>query len=124
MEPGDKDVDSALSDECAAFLAGRWADERDDPERPLPMWAWLNLVAHGDLERIRATAARTDGAPHGSDQLQSVLASAVISAIPAGELTRVQRDVLVPLELERMSTPSSPRRVLELVSTALFEPSA
>jgi hypothetical protein len=124
LEPSDRDVDSALPDECAAFLAGRWAEERDDPERPLPMWAWLNLVAHGDLDRIQAVAARTDGASRGSDQLQSVLARAVISAIPAGELTRVQRDVLVPLELELINTPSSPRRVLELVTTALFEPSA
>jgi hypothetical protein len=88
------------------------------------MWAWLNLVAHGDLDRIRAAAARTDGSSRDSDQLQSVLARAVISAIPAPELTRVQREVLVPLELELMNTPSSPRRVLELVTTALFEPSA
>jgi hypothetical protein len=83
------------------------------------MWAWLNPIAHGDLDQVRAAAANVD-APQGVQHLQSVVAKAVLNAVPPSELARVQREVLVPLELQLMGAPTSPRRVLELVTSALY----
>jgi hypothetical protein len=114
------DVDNTdFADECEAFLAGRWAETREDTTRPLPMWAWLNPIAHGDLEQVRALAAVVDP-PSGPERLQAAVAQAVLGALPATELPRVQREVLVPLELRLLGSPTSPRHVLELITDALY----
>ena len=107
--------------ECESFLAGRWAVERRSQDRPLPRWAWLNQVAHGDLDGIREAAARPSGStPWRGDDIQAVLARAVLAAGPPDDLSRVQREILVPLELRVMATVMSPRRAVELVGAALF----
>jgi len=111
--------DTDFADECEAFLAGRWAGVRQDSTRALPVWAWLNPIAHGDLEQVRTIAAVINPVS-GPERLQAVVAQAVLSAVPAGELGTVQREVLVPLELRLMGASASPRQVLELVTNALY----
>jgi hypothetical protein len=83
------------------------------------MWAWLNPIAHGDLEQVRALSALANPRS-GPERLQIAVARAVLNAVPPGELARVQREVLVPLELRLMDAPASPRQVLELVTNALY----
>ena len=108
-----------FADECEAFLDGRWAETREDTTRPLPMWAWLNPIAHGDLEQVRALAAVVDPAS-GPERLQAAVAQAVLGALPGSEFRHIQREVLVPLELRLMGSPASPRHVLELITDALY----
>ena len=53
-------LDDTLAGECESFLAGRWAVDGGE-DRLLPRWAWLDQVAHGDLDAIREAAARPSG---------------------------------------------------------------
>jgi len=111
--------DTDFADECEAFLAGRWAETREDTSRPLPMWAWLNPIAHGNVEQVRALAAAVNPAS-GPGRLQAAVAQAVLGAVPGSELRRIQRELLVPLELRLMGSPASPRQVFELITDALY----
>ena len=116
-------VEDALAEECEAFLAGRWADCRRLQDRPLPRWAWLNQAAHADVGRLREAAARpADKTSWRGDDIQAVLARAVLAASASGDLARLQREVLVPLELRLMDAVMSPRRAVELVTATLFSP--
>lgn len=113
--------DGVLSAECEAFLAGRWADGRHTNGHPLPRWAWLNQAAHADVGSLREAATRrVDSTSRSGDDIQVVLARAVLAASAPGDLVRLQREVLVPLELRLMGTVTSPRRAVELVAAALF----
>jgi hypothetical protein len=111
--------DTDFADECEAFLAGHWAETREDNARPLPMWAWLNPIAHGDVEQVRALGAVANPSS-GPERLQAAVARAVLNAVSASELPRVQRELLVPLELRLLGSPASPRQVLELITDALY----
>ena len=116
-------VEARGGEECEAFLAGRWADCRRTQDRPLPPWAWLNQAAHADIGRLREAAARpADQTSRRGDDIQPVLARAVLAASGSGDLGRLQREVLVPLELHLMGAVLSPRRAVELVTAALFSP--
>jgi hypothetical protein len=108
-----------FADECTAFLAGHWAEQREDRGGPLPPWAWLNPIAHGELEEVRALAA-TVSPTSGVERLQATVAKAVLNAVAASDLPRIQHDVLVPLELQLMGAPATPRQVLEIVTSALY----
>jgi hypothetical protein len=116
-------LDDALGSECESFLAGRWAAEPRDHPAPLPRWAWLNLIAHGDIDSVRdAAAVGTPGSASWSgEDIQVVLARAVLAAVAPEDLPRIQREILVPLEIRVMTSVMSPRRVVELVGAALYE---
>lgn len=107
---------------CETFLAGGWAAGGHDDRRPLPRWAWLDLIAHADVDRIRETAElpAPERSPWSGDDIQGVLARAVLAAVSPDDLRRVQHDVLVPLELRVMASVMSPRRVVERVGDALY----
>ena len=38
--------------ECEAFLAGSLAEYRDDKGMEIPVWAYMNLLAHGTVRQI------------------------------------------------------------------------
>jgi hypothetical protein len=87
-----------LGEECGAFLAGR-VYELAPPRRPFPAWVTLSVLAHAsrpEIERLAsgATALGTTG------PLPS-LAADVLGICDRGrvDLDRLQRSVLVPLEL-------------------------
>ena len=99
------------------------ADCRRTQDRPLPPWAWLNQAAHADVGRLREAAGRpADKTSRRGDDIQAVLARAVLAASAPDDLVRLQREVLVPLELHLMGAVLSPRRAVELVTAALFSP--
>ena len=42
--------------ECEAFLSGHSAQWLADANRPVPVWAWVNALAHGSDDDITALA--------------------------------------------------------------------
>ena len=43
----------SLVAECEAFLAGRYAEHLTHLGRRIPVWAWTNLIAHGNEQDLR-----------------------------------------------------------------------
>jgi hypothetical protein len=92
--------DSNLVQECAAFLSGGYLSHYDREWGRVPLWAWFSTLAHGQRSDIEALAAR-GGAAY-EIRTGSYLAYAVLAAIDshALDLRSLQRDVLIPVELE------------------------
>ena len=92
-----------LVTECEAYLSGRYAEYLGEAKRPVPVWAWLNVLAHGSEEDVAALAA---GEPHPSislwHQALAFLAQELMNqaARRGRRLADLQRSTLVPLELE------------------------
>lgn len=97
---------AALLDECDAFLAGQYAEQLGARGEAVPVWAWVNLLAHGTEEELRRALH-----PAGSELLgdssrawleaRSYLAGEVLDAVATGysSLHELQSELLVPLEL-------------------------
>jgi hypothetical protein len=73
----------ALVAECEAFFSGRSAQYLDNQNRPVPAWAWLNLLAHGSEEDIAAVAAGESEPPR-STSATSVWRQALAFLAQAG----------------------------------------
>jgi len=54
----------AMANDCEAFLEGTLAERMERRGDLLPTWVWLNLLAHGSPERLRA--CRATGGRRGS----------------------------------------------------------
>jgi len=116
--------------ECEAFLSGHYAQCLAEENRPVPVWAWLNVLAHGSDDDI--TALTTGEPPSQRSQSASVWQQAL--AFLAQELTsqatrrncslaELQRSTLVPLELElagrQTSGAGEPAQLVARVLSAL-----
>lgn len=92
---------AALIEECQAFLDGSFAELVEASGVTVPVWAWLNLLAHGTMTELRDEA---DALGEGDRwrQARAFLAGEVIEVIDTARmpLTQLQHDVLVPLELD------------------------
>ena len=111
----------ALAEECVAFLAGGYVESCEGGQNPVPVWAWMNVLAHGTEAELRAAALDR---PHDDPghQARAFVAGELIDLIDAGclDLETFQREVLVPLELDVMACPASSLwRPAELVSGLL-----
>jgi hypothetical protein len=106
-----------LSEESEAFLAGQMVEHARGQGRRLGPWALLNGVAHASLEEVEGIAC-----DESRPSVERDLAVATLAATGGSreELSRVQRDHLVPLELSLVGQVVSSRAVLELASRALF----
>lgn len=101
---------SRLVAEIEAFLSGELVAELSQRGDPVPDWAWLNTLAHGDLCHVarlrRPTLLRVDRTGDWTADAwrtaQGLLAKDLLelSRSDSEALTRLQRTVLVPLELE------------------------
>lgn len=94
----------ALVEECEALLSGTYVELCEWRGDPVPVWAWINLLAHGTADQLRAVTiqhARGGRWYHARD----FLAGELLDRADAGRLRlpEFQQDVLVPLELELMS---------------------
>lgn len=100
MRPG-RNPETAVAEECQAFLDGAYAEFADASEGPVPVWAWMNLLAHGTEAELREEALVL-GAGDGWRQARAFLAGEVLEVIAASPRTlmELQHDVLVPLELD------------------------
>jgi hypothetical protein len=95
---------AGMVEECEAFIDGRAAELAGARGAPVPVWAWMNLLAHGTEDDLRYEAT----APPGSDrwrQARAFVAAELVDRIDSGRvsLAEFQRDVLMPLELDVMS---------------------
>jgi hypothetical protein len=114
---------------CEAFLGGRFAQYLDDRGRPAPEWAWVNVLAHrsaddlADLAAGRASHRFITGNTRTWEDALAFLAEEVLDAASFTQLETLQRDVLVPLELElttvRLRLSLGPRHLARVVTDAL-----
>jgi hypothetical protein len=51
----------AIALESEAFLLGRLVEYRDEQGMEVPVWAWMNLLAHGTARQIGECVLRRDG---------------------------------------------------------------
>jgi hypothetical protein len=85
-------------EDCAAFLSGHLAERLLERREAVPVWAWVNLLAHGtydELLREIATSQKRDW------QRSRAYSAAEVVAIAdgPGPLVMLQEAVLGPLEL-------------------------
>jgi len=93
-----------LVDEVGAFVDGTLAELYEVRDGHVPVWAWTNLLAHGDHASLR-DAHGTDYQAAGFEDrwraARSFLAGEVLSlAKQCGSLHEAQRRVLGPIELQ------------------------
>jgi hypothetical protein len=91
--------------DAAAFLRGGLAERWEDEVGYVPAWVWTNRLAHGTEAELRAESEGTRPVGGASGErwrrARAFLADEVLeSAARYGSLAALQRDVLVPLELE------------------------
>ena len=97
---------SDLASDCEAFVRGEVAGRLDAAGRPVPVWAWLNLLAHATPERLSELAAGDTGSWRGRRARRRASALSDLAARilehaggdPA-RLAELQREVLVPFEV-------------------------
>src|SRR5579875_3380858 len=99
----------AVVADAVAFLRGDLAERWEDELGYAPAWVWTNKLAHGTEAELRAEPEGTRPAGGGSGdrwrRARAFLAREVLeSAARYGSLAALQRDVLVPLELELSSS--------------------
>jgi hypothetical protein len=118
---------SILATECGAFLDGTLAEYWDQRGVVVPVWSWMNLLAHGSEELICESVARPSRPRRPGRSwwvARSYLAYEVLDRVDApGALSDLQRDVLIPLELEMAARPETvgwtPRHWVDTVDRAL-----
>ena len=119
--------------ECEVFLDGAWVEHVADRRRRVPPWAWLNVLAHSDEDRL--TALARDEREHVPGQLRAwwdtiaFLAGEILDTARGLELSPegLQRTRLIPLELEvterdangDVGMPRDPRALATVVVAAL-----
>jgi hypothetical protein len=90
--------------ECEAFLSGTLAEYWDDRGVDVPVWAWMNLLAHGTVRQIGECVLRPSW-PHGAGRswrvARSYLAYDVLDLTDLEfTVADLQTSVLIPLELD------------------------
>ena len=124
--------EQALVTECEAFLTGRYWQWLLENDCRVPAWAWVNKLAHGTEEEINAYAAIDSVEPEIRGGAEWHMAVAFLAQETIGEaanrgvsLARLQRSVLVPLELEllawRTSSVDTPTALVTIVREALSQ---
>jgi hypothetical protein len=113
--------------ECEAFLNGTLADYWDDNDVEVPVWAWMNLLAHGTVRQIGENVLRPSW-PAGTSRswrvARSYLAYDVLDLTDLEfTVADLQSSVLIPLELEFAAredvTGWTPRQWVEAVEDTL-----
>jgi len=92
---------------CEALIEGRYVEQLEAWGRPVPPWAWMNLLAHGPAEALRKATIDRSGRRFRRAELwhqaRSYLAGEILDAAPhLGTLHAMQAEILIPLELELM----------------------
>jgi hypothetical protein len=126
--------DGDPASDCAAFLLGRYAEYLEARSVPIPVWAWTNVLAHGCQDDIDRAAAGARGGWSSTRKwrvARAFVAGEVLDRVGHGaSLVELQREVLVPLELELVSRRGvwawTPQCWLETVRAALrsYRPSS
>jgi hypothetical protein len=90
--------------DCDAVATGRFADVLFDRGLRVPVWAWVNLLAHGTESELRREVKRRRAADPWR-RVRGKLAAQLLERVDAGRiaLAEFQRTTLMPLERELMS---------------------
>jgi len=113
--------------ECEAFLGGALAEYWDDKGVEVPVWTWMNLLAHGDARQLGECvlpSGRPRQAARSWRAARSYLAYVVLDLTDLEfTLTDLQASVLIPLELEMAARDDvwgwTARQWVDLVEDAL-----
>lgn len=90
----------ATADDVTAFLAGRLVDHYVVTAHSIPPWAVLNRLAHADRSELARLLTGRVGVRVAWAGPERLIAAHLLARAPTPEaLGRVQREVLVPLEL-------------------------
>ena len=124
--------ESGLAAEVERFLSGHHLESIFDSAEEIPAWVWLSVVAHGDdevLERTQHWLAEHHGVRPELDAwgrvLQLVAAQLVETAAAIDcEVSELQRQLLVPLELAVSLTSVGPATLHRLVTVMLSDMSS
>lgn len=127
QKPDQRTGGATVALECEAFLNGTLAEYWDEKGAVVPVWAWMNLLAHGSVEQITETVARPSRprrAVRNWRIARSYLATEVLDLADAEFTLRdMQSAILVPLELEMAARPEvgrwTPRQWLDVVDYAI-----
>jgi len=97
-----------LIEECESFLAGGYVERCEALGEPVPVWAWMNVLAHGTEAGLRAAATNPSASDEGHQALAFVAAT-LVDLIDDGalDLETFQREELVPLELDVIACPAT-----------------
>ena len=122
-------VADELVAECTAFLCGGYAPYLVEHCRPVPVWAWTNVLAHATEPELHNLMRAPDRLARASGRW--ALACAYVAgevldvAERHGSLAELQAAVLVPLELELATrteiSSGSPRPWVMAVTTVLAD---
>lgn len=104
--------DTGVGDECEAFLAGRLAAHLQDLGRPVPAVGWLNQVVHATPRELSMLAVNGEAyaiQPLAWCRAVGYLARCLLErARETGRpIEQLQRDLLLPLELELIGDPGA-----------------
>lgn len=121
---------TGVGDECEAYLAGRLAAYLQELGRPIPAVAWLNQVVHAtprELSILAITGEAYVVEPSLWRRAIGYLARSLLErARETGRpIEELQRDLLVPLELELIGDPSAfhldSAEMIRLAMSRLYE---
>jgi hypothetical protein len=113
--------DERVAASCEMFLQGRYVDWLVGEAQPVPAWARLNRAAHGDRWTIRQHVLDFE-LPQVAEtwtDVEVLVEAAVLAGTSDDGLVTLQREVLVPFELELMTMILSPRAAVDRVHRAL-----
>ena len=113
--------------ESEAFLLGSLVEYWDDKGMEVPVWAWMNRLAHGTARQIGECVTRSDKPRRAGRRwrvARSYLAFELLDLTDLEcTLAELQSSVLIPLELEMAARPDvagwTPRQWVDLVEDAL-----
>ena len=116
-----------IARESEAFLLGSLVEYWDDRGIAVPVWAWMNLLAHGTARQVGECVFRPDKPRRVGRSwrvARSYLAFEVLDLTDVEfTLAELQSSVLIPLELEMAARPDAagwtPRQWVDLVEDAL-----
>ena len=97
-----------LVEECESFLAGAYVEQCEARGEPVPVWAWMNVLAHGTDAELRAAATNWSEGDEGH-QARAFVAGELVDLVDEGgvDLEVFQREVLMPLELDVIACPAA-----------------
>ena len=113
--------------ESEAFLLGSLVEYWNDKGMEVPVWAWMNRLAHGTARQIGECVIHSDKPRRAARSwrvARSYLASEVLDLIELEcTLAELQSSVLIPLELAMAARPDvagwTPRQWVDLVEDEL-----
>ena len=115
-----------LADEAEAFLSGRLVEYYLERGQAVPAWAWLNAIAHRTDAQLAAMvlAGRPERVPLELGRwydARLTLAVVVldIARYSREEVSELQHDALIPLEIELAGASIPPHGLVQRVVDAL-----